>query len=215
MSLTTKAGSALVGRELVHPNGCLKRPALLPGRPERRRLPGGAKQGADDLREFFSELLASWDAFRGRTGTPGLYDSRMSDESPRGRIERLIARIAGWRPRSVRQIWLIVLVAVIIAAAEAIVIPAKRVALPCAVAIFVIVGLAATGSHRQRLGDRRAAELIAASVSRDGVPAEVIGLAAAGRKIRRLSVTAQRPARPSRKPRPSSTASDPTFGSPR
>ena len=110
----------------------------------------------------------------------------MRTESPRTRILHLVRQAARWRPRSNRQIWLIVSALVIAACAEAIVIPAKRDGLACAVAGLIGMGLLVT-AHRHQRRERAALAARRATVSRDDIPADVIGLVMAGKKIRAIA----------------------------
>jgi ribosomal protein L7/L12 len=68
---------------------------------------------------------------------------------------------------------------------EAIMIPAKRAALLCGVIGLAAVALDVAGRQRER---RKRAALAArrAALSRDDIPAGVIGLVAAGRKIQAI-----------------------------
>jgi hypothetical protein len=97
----------------------------------------------------------------------------------------------GWRTRlqavyasfmRSRQVWLIILAFVIAICAEAIAVPAKRSALLCGVIGLIGMGFWITGRQRRR---RERTALIArlATLSRDDVPADVIGLVAADQKI--------------------------------
>jgi hypothetical protein len=106
-------------------------------------------------------------------------------ESPHTRIVRLVTQTARWRLRSNRLTWLIVSALVIAAGAEAIAIPARRGALACAAAGFIGMGLWITGHRRQRR-ERAALAARLAAVSRDDIPADVISLVAAGKKIQAI-----------------------------
>ena len=64
------------------------------------------------------------------------------------------------------------------------VIPAKRDGLACAVTGLIGMGLLVTGNRRQR--QERAALAARATESRDGIPADVIGMVAVGQKIRAI-----------------------------
>jgi hypothetical protein len=75
---------------------------------------------------------------------------------------------------------------VIAACAEAIVIPARRDGLACAVTGVIGIGLLVTGHRRQRR-ERAALAARRATASRDGIPADVIGLVVAGKKIRAIA----------------------------
>lgn len=110
----------------------------------------------------------------------------MRTESPRTRTLPLVRQAARWRPRSNRQIWLIVSVLVIATCAEAIVIPAKRDGPACAVAVLIGMGLLVTG-HRHQRAERAALAARRATASRDGIPPDVIGLVMAGKKIRAIA----------------------------
>jgi ribosomal protein L7/L12 len=97
----------------------------------------------------------------------------------------LVRQAARWRPRNNRQIWLIVSSLVVAVCAEAVVIPAKRGGLACAVTGLIGMGLLVTGHRRQRR-ERAALAAGRAAAPRDGIPADVIGLVAAGQKIRAI-----------------------------
>lgn len=109
----------------------------------------------------------------------------MPDQPPISRVMRLAARAAQWRPASDRQIWLIVAVLVVALCAEALVIPAKRAAVPCAITVIAGLGAWAAGHRRRVDGEDLAARC--AAVSRDDIPAEVIVLAELGKKIEAIS----------------------------
>ena len=109
----------------------------------------------------------------------------MRIESPRARTLHLLRQAARWRPRSNRQIWLIVSALVIAACAEAIVIPATRASLASVVTGLIGIGLLVT-EHRRQRRERAALAAQRAAASRDGIPADVIGLAVAGKKIRAI-----------------------------
>ena len=106
----------------------------------------------------------------------------MRTGSPRARILPLVRQAAQWRPRSDRQIWLIVSALAIAAGAEAIAIPAKRDSLACAVAGLIGTGVWVTGRRRRRR-ERAALAARLAAASRDDIPPDVIGLVAAGKKF--------------------------------
>jgi ribosomal protein L7/L12 len=84
--------------------------------------------------------------------------------------------------------------------AEAIAIPAKRPALLSAVIVLVSLGMMSTESRRSRR-EREALAARLATLSRDDVPANVIDLLLAGKKIqairsyRELAGTSQREAK--------------------
>jgi ribosomal protein L7/L12 len=95
----------------------------------------------------------------------------------------------GWRTRlqavyasfmRSRQVWLIILAFVIAICAEAIAVPAKRSALLCGVIGLIGMGFWITGRQRR---ERTALIARLATLSRDDVPADVIGLVAADQKI--------------------------------
>jgi len=111
----------------------------------------------------------------------------MRDGFSNARIVRLVTRAARWRPRGSRQIWLIVLALVIAVCAGAIAIPAKRSALLCAAIGLIVVGFDVTGRQRQRRHRERAARAARlAALSRDDIPADIIGLVAADKKIQAI-----------------------------
>ena len=114
-----------------------------------------------------------------------VYPSAMPMESPRTQILSLVRREARPCPRSNRQIWLIVSALVVVTCAAAIAIPARRDGLASAVAVLIGVGLMVT-DLRGRRRERATLEARRAAASRDGIPADVIGLVAAGKKIRAI-----------------------------
>lgn len=114
--------------------------------------------------------------------TDVVYASIMRDGFSNARIVHLVTQATRWRPRESRQTWLIVLALVIAICAEAIAIPAKRSALLCAVIGLTGTGFWITGRQRQRR-ERAALTARLATLSRDDIPADVIELAAAGKKI--------------------------------
>ena len=109
----------------------------------------------------------------------------MRTASPRTRVLHLVRQAARWRPRNNRQVWLIVSSLVIAVCAEAVVIPAKRDGLVGVVTGLIGMGLLVTERRRQRR-ERAARAAGRAAASRDGIPADVIGLVAAGQKIRAI-----------------------------
>lgn len=110
------------------------------------------------------------------------YACLVPDEPPQAEIARSVTRAAWWRPRSNRQIWLLALALAIVTCAGAIAIPAKRAALPCAVAALADIGVWITARRRQQQ-DRAALTARLAMVSHDDMPADVIALITAGKKI--------------------------------
>lgn len=97
----------------------------------------------------------------------------------------LVTRAARWRPWESRHVWLIVLALAIVFCAEAITIPAKRSALPGSLIVLVGMGLWVAGRQRERR-ERAALAARLAALSRDDIPADVIGLVAAGKKIQAI-----------------------------
>jgi ribosomal protein L7/L12 len=97
----------------------------------------------------------------------------------------LVRETARWRPLSNRQIWLIIAALAIAACAGAIAIPAKRGSLAFAAAGLIGMGFLVTQARRQRR-DRAALAARLATLSRDDIPADVIGLVAAGKKIQAI-----------------------------
>ena len=96
-----------------------------------------------------------------------------------------MTQAARWRAPSDRQVWLVVLALVIVTCAEAIAIPAKRSALPSGVIVFAYLGWMLTESRRSRR-ERDALATRLAALSRDDVPANVIDLLIAGKKIQAI-----------------------------
>jgi ribosomal protein L7/L12 len=109
----------------------------------------------------------------------------MPDESPRTWIMHAAERAARWRARSNRQIWLVVLALVIVMCAEAVVIPASRHVIPGLVIGLIGTGWLATESRRSR-GKREALGARLATLTPDDMPADVISLVAAGKKIQAI-----------------------------
>lgn len=109
----------------------------------------------------------------------------MRDGFSNARIVHLVTRAARWRPRESRQVWLVVLAPVIAVCAEAIAVPAKRSALLCAAVGLISLGFWVTERQRQRR-ERAALAARLAALSRDDIPADVIGLVAADRKIQAI-----------------------------
>lgn len=109
----------------------------------------------------------------------------MPGESRRNRTTHLVKRAARWRARSNRQVWLVTMALMIMMCAPAIVVPSTRPTL-----LGGVIGLAATGylsteSRRSRL-EREALATRLATMPRDDVPADVIDLVLAGRKIQAI-----------------------------
>ena len=96
-----------------------------------------------------------------------------------------MTRAVRWRPRSSRQVWLFVGVLVLVACAEAIAVPAKRDLLVSYAAGFIVLGWSVTWSLR-RCRDHAALAARLATAPRDDVPADVIGLVVAGKKIQAI-----------------------------
>jgi ribosomal protein L7/L12 len=114
--------------------------------------------------------------------TEGIYASLVSAESRHARIAHIVAAAGRWRPRSNRQVWLVVSALAIAICAEAIAVPAKRDGLACTAAGLIIMGLWATGRLRQSR-ERQALTARLAAVPREDIPADVIGLIRSGKKI--------------------------------
>jgi hypothetical protein len=109
----------------------------------------------------------------------------MRDGSPFARTVRLVTRATRWRHRESRQVWLIVLALVIAICAGAIAVPAKRSDLLCAVIGLIAIGFDVTGRQRRR-GERAALAARPVALWSDDLPADVIELIAAGKKIRAI-----------------------------
>jgi ribosomal protein L7/L12 len=101
------------------------------------------------------------------------------------RIVHLVAQAARWRPRGGRHVWLIVLALVTAFCAEAVAVPAKRSALLCAVIGLIGIGFQVTG-RQQRRRERAALTARLAALPRDDVPADIIELVAADKKIQAI-----------------------------
>jgi ribosomal protein L7/L12 len=106
----------------------------------------------------------------------------MRAESPDARTGRLARRAAQWIAGHGRQVWLIVLSLTIAACAAAVALPAKRDSLLSAAITLIFAGFWTAGA-RQRREERTALTARVAALSRDDVPADVIELVAAGKKI--------------------------------
>ena len=87
--------------------------------------------------------------------------------------------------RDSRRVWLIVLTVVIVICAEAIAVPTKRSDLLCATVGVVAVGFDVTRRQRQRR-ERTALASRLAAPSSDDIPADVIELIVADRKIQAI-----------------------------
>lgn len=113
------------------------------------------------------------------------YASLVPDESSRSQITPLAKRVARWRPHSNRQRWLVVAVPVILECAAAIAIPEQRSALVAGVPGLVLAGWMSSESR----SSRRAHEALASRLSahpRDDIPAGVIDLLVAGKRIQAI-----------------------------
>jgi hypothetical protein len=90
----------------------------------------------------------------------------------------MLVQAERWAIRSYRQVWLVALALVVFTCVEAAFIPTKRQSLPGAVLSIAMCGLWAKG----RL-DKRGKEQAVAAASPYELPAEVVSLVAAGKKI--------------------------------
>ena len=106
----------------------------------------------------------------------------MRAEVSNARIVHLVTQATRWRPRESRQVWLIVLVLAIAICAEAFAIPAKRPALLSVVPGLIGIGFWVAGQQWQRR-ERAALAARLATLPRDDIPADVIRLVLAGKKI--------------------------------
>jgi len=109
----------------------------------------------------------------------------MRDGFAAARIVHLVTQATRWRPRG-SQVWLIVLALVIVVCAEAVAIPAKRPALLCAVIGLIGMGFWVTGRQRQR-HEHAALTARLATLPPGVIPADVIGLLAADKKIQAIN----------------------------
>jgi ribosomal protein L7/L12 len=119
------------------------------------------------------------------TSARALRFSFVRDGSPFARTVRLVTRATRWRHRESRQVWLIVLALVIAICAGAIAVPAERSDLLCAVIGLVAVGFDVTG-RQQRRRERATLAARPVALSSDDLPADVIELIAADKKIRAI-----------------------------
>jgi hypothetical protein len=106
----------------------------------------------------------------------------MPGESRRSSIIRTVARAGWWRPRSNRPIWLITLALVIVACGAAISVPSVRPELLVGIFALGCVGWMAS----ERRSSRREREALAArlaTLTGGNVPAHVIDLLLAGKKV--------------------------------
>lgn len=94
----------------------------------------------------------------------------------------MVKQAARWRARSSRQIWLVTLALVIAFCAEAIAVPSKRPALLSGIIALAGMGWLAAESRRSRR-EREALATRLATLPRDDIPAHVIDLLLAGKKI--------------------------------
>jgi hypothetical protein len=113
------------------------------------------------------------------------YDSPVPDESRRTRRMGALKRAAKWRPQTNRQKWLVVLTVVIVACAPAIVFPAMRTGLLSFAVYAVVMGWLGTESRRSRR-EREALSARLALLEPGDVPADVVSLVAAGKKIQAI-----------------------------
>ena len=107
----------------------------------------------------------------------------MRDGFSNARIVRLATQAARWRPGGSHRVWLVVLALVIAVCAEAIAVPAKRSALLCAGIGLIGMGFQVTGRQRR---ERAALTARLATLSRDDIPADIIELVAAEKKIQAI-----------------------------
>jgi hypothetical protein len=98
---------------------------------------------------------------------------------------RLVTRATRWRHRESRQVWLIVLALVIAICAGAIAVPAKRSDLLCVVIGLVAIGFDVTG-RQQRRRERATLAARPVALSSDDLPADIIELIAADKKIQAI-----------------------------
>jgi hypothetical protein len=107
------------------------------------------------------------------------------DESSRNHITPLVKRVARWRARSNRQRWLVILALVILNCVAAIAIPSQRPVLLSSIPGLVIAGwLSSESRSSRRSGEALATRL--ATRPRDDVPAHVIDLLVAGKRVQAI-----------------------------
>lgn len=109
----------------------------------------------------------------------------MPDESRRNRTIHLVKRAARWRARSNRQVWLVTMALMIVMCASAIAVPSTRPTLLGGVIWLAATGYLSTESRRSR-HEREALATRLATLPRDDVPADVIDLVLAGKKIQAI-----------------------------
>ena len=110
------------------------------------------------------------------------YALLVPDESSRNHITPLVKRVARWHPRSNRQRWLVTLALVILIYVAAIVIPSQRPVLVAGIPALVIAGWMSSESRSSRRS-REALATRLATWPRDDIPAHVIDLLVAGKRI--------------------------------
>jgi hypothetical protein len=107
------------------------------------------------------------------------------DESRRNRTIHLVKQAARWRARSNRQVWLVTMALMLAMCALAIPVPSTRPTLLCGVIGLAARGYLSTESRRSRHERETLADRLA-TMPRDDVPADVIDLVLAGRKIQAI-----------------------------
>lgn len=113
-----------------------------------------------------------------------VYASLVPDESRRKWIARTGKQAARRLPRGNRLIWLVILVLVIVACAEAVATPSKRTELLSGIIVLVGSGWMVSESRRSRR--ERDALATRLALSRGDIPAPVIDLLLAGQKIQAI-----------------------------
>jgi ribosomal protein L7/L12 len=111
--------------------------------------------------------------------------SFMRDRFSFTRIVRLVTRATRWHHGGSRQVWLIVLALVIAVCAEAVAVPARRSGLVCVAIGLLAIGFDVTRRQQQRR-ERAALAARLATLPGDDIPADVMELIAADKKIQAI-----------------------------
>jgi ribosomal protein L7/L12 len=106
-------------------------------------------------------------------------------ESRRNQVIHLLQQAARWRARSNRQIWLMTVALMIVTCASAVAVPSMRPTMLGGVLGLAATGYFATASQRSR-HEHEALVVRLATQPRDDIPADVIDLVLAGKKIQAI-----------------------------
>ena len=109
----------------------------------------------------------------------------MGDEPTRTRAKRALQRAGQWRARSNRQVWVMVVLVAVAICADAFAIPAQRHDVLGYLIGLICVGWLAAESRRLRQ-ERLALSARLATLTSDDLPADVVSLVAAGKRIQAI-----------------------------